>query len=283
MLRLRLLAAGLLALVAFYVPNNARAAESYEGCTGFIDSLPATVSTQGVWCLRKNLSTAIATGAAITIATNNATIDCNDFKIGGLAAGSDSWAFGIQSEGRMNAVVRHCNLRGFYIGIGLEGFGGGHLVEDNRLDQNLTGGIYVSGENSRVLRNQVYDTGGRKGGITSFGIRASADIIDNTVSGVYTDGETSFVLGIEVNADGHEARNNYVRGLVPGAGRATAMQANAFGASFTGNRVSSESYGTKGTGIWANGGFCIDNTVRNYEMAYGMCSQQIGNLSLPAN
>lgn len=273
----------MLAPAAFYVPTNAHAAESYEGCTGFIDSLPATVSTQGVWCLRQNLSTAITTGAAITIATNNATIDCNNFKIGGLAAGSDSWAFGIQAEKRINAVVRNCNVRGFYIGIGLEGTGGGHLVEDNRLDNNLYGGIYVSGDNSRVLRNQVYDTGGRRGSITSFGIRASADIIDNTVSGVYTDGETVFVLGIEVSADGHEARNNYVRGLVPGAGSAMAMQANAFGASFTGNRVSSNSHGTPGVGILGNGGFCIDNTVYNYQSPYGQCLQESGNLSLPAS
>ncbi len=70
----------------------AHAAESYDNCTGFIDSVPATITTQGTWCLRKNLATNITTGNAITIATNNVTIDCNDFKIGGLAAGSASRA-----------------------------------------------------------------------------------------------------------------------------------------------------------------------------------------------
>jgi parallel beta-helix repeat protein len=279
MFRFRLLVAGMFA--AFYVPTTARAAESYEGCTGFIDALPAVISTQGVWCLRKNLSTSVTSGAAITIAAHNVSVDCNNFKIGGLAAGADSWAFGIQAEDRLNLVIQHCNVRGFYIGISLEDTGGGHLVEDNRLDQNLYGGIYVSGENNRVLRNQVYDTGGRLGGTTSFGISAAADIIDNTVSGVYTDGPTSFVLGIEVNVGAYEARNNYVRGMVPGAGTAAAMQANAFGASFTGNRVSSVSAGTAGTGIWANGGFCIDNVVLNYQTPYGACSQEAGNLSSP--
>lgn len=283
MLCLRHLAACLFVLAAFSVPTTVRAAESYEGCTGFIDSLPAVISTQGVWCLRKNLSTNMTSGAAITVAAHNSSIDCNDFKIGGLAAGPGSWAFGIHAQDRMNIAIRHCNIRGFYIGIGLEGGGGGHLIEDNRLDQNLYGGIYVSGENNRVLRNQVYDTGGMPGGITSFGIRASADIIDNTVSGVYTDGSTSFVIGIEVSADGHEARNNYVRGMVPGEGTANAMQANAFGVSFTGNRVSAESLGTAGTGIWANGGFCIDNTVYNYQTPFGTCYQETGNLSLPAH
>src|SRR5690606_9034000 len=80
-----LLLAGLLA-----IPSPARAAESYDSCAGYIDSLPATISQQGVWCLRKNLSTNISTGHAITIAANNVTIDCNDFKIGGLAAGNGS-------------------------------------------------------------------------------------------------------------------------------------------------------------------------------------------------
>ncbi|HEY0661599.1 MAG TPA: hypothetical protein VGD21_09825, partial [Lysobacter sp.] len=61
-------------------PAPAQAAQSYDNCTGFIDSLPATITTQGTWCLRKDLSTAMSSGNAITIATNNVTIDCNDFK-----------------------------------------------------------------------------------------------------------------------------------------------------------------------------------------------------------
>jgi hypothetical protein len=109
------------------------------------------------------------------------------------------------------------------------------------------------------------------------------DIIDNTVAGVYTDSEASFVVGIELSADGHEARGNLVRGLAPGSGLAVAMQANAFGASFTGNRVSAEVSGTAGVGIWANGGFCIGNTVRNYEIPYNICHAGADNLSLPVN
>src|SRR5690606_3370431 len=107
-------------------------------------------STQGTWCLRKNLATNITSGAAIAIATNNVTIDCNDFKIGGLAAGDGSSARGIQGHGRQNATVRHCNVRGFYYGIYISG-GAGHLVEDNRLDNNLYFGIYLlNGTNNLV-------------------------------------------------------------------------------------------------------------------------------------
>src|SRR5690606_11400981 len=48
----------LLAAVAglAFAPGNARA-ENHHTCEGFIDALPATISTQGVWCLRKDLAT----------------------------------------------------------------------------------------------------------------------------------------------------------------------------------------------------------------------------------
>src|SRR5690606_14995164 len=81
---LRTFAVLILAGLASVLP--ARAADDYDACAGFIDSVPATITSQGVWCLRKDLSTAIASGSAITIATNNVTIDCNGFKLGGLAA-----------------------------------------------------------------------------------------------------------------------------------------------------------------------------------------------------
>src|SRR5690348_2627551 len=44
------------------LPLPARAAQSYDNCTGFIDSVPATVSTQGTWCLRHDANTAITSG-----------------------------------------------------------------------------------------------------------------------------------------------------------------------------------------------------------------------------
>ena len=40
----------------------------------------------------------LAGGAAITIATNNVTIDCNGFKLGGLSAGPSTFANGIQAS-----------------------------------------------------------------------------------------------------------------------------------------------------------------------------------------
>src|SRR5688500_8114044 len=88
-----------------FLPAQALAAESYQNCAGFIDTLPAVITSQGVWCLRKDLSTAMIAGAAIDIQANNVTIDCNDFKVGGLAAGAATNAYGV-STFALNATLR---------------------------------------------------------------------------------------------------------------------------------------------------------------------------------
>ena len=93
-----------------------------------IASLPATLSSQGVYCLKQDLSTAIASGNAITVAVNNVTIDCNGYKLGGLAAGITTRAYGIRADGRVNTVVRNCNVRGFFAGMWMQG-GAGHVID----------------------------------------------------------------------------------------------------------------------------------------------------------
>jgi parallel beta-helix repeat protein len=263
------------------VAANVNAAESYDNCTGFIDALPATISTQGVWCLRQNLSTAITTGAAINIATNNVTIDCNDFKIGGLAAGDSSLAIGIYADAQQNATVRHCGIRGFIRGIWLSS-GAGHLVEDNRLDNNLYAGIVISGDNNRVQRNRVYDTGGSTGNTISYGIYAAGDVMDNTVAGVFANGATPARYGIHVSGSGSVARGNQVRGLDVASGvmgAAIGIHAANPGITLAGNRISAE-VATTGNGINGVGGntFCTVNTVVGFATAYNGCEHNFGNL-----
>ena len=283
-LPLRSLPAGL-ALVAGLAttPAPVQAAQSYDSCAGFIDALPATISTQGVWCLRKNLSTAITSGNAITIATNNVTIDCNDFKIGGLAAGDSSTARGIYANNRQNASVRHCAIRGFYFGINLDG-GAGHLVEDNRLDNSLFSGIWVAfADNNRVQRNRVYDTGGVPGGADSYGILADADVIDNTVAGVFATATDTFPSGIYIFDSGSEARGNQVRGLaVAGTGQAIGILVGNSDITLADNRISAAAV-TPGYGIYGGGAntFCTGNTVVNFATNYFSCEHTVDNLPAP--
>jgi len=213
-----LVSAPLLLLLA---ASPARAADSFEGCSGFIDSVPATISTQGVWCLRGDLATALDSGAAITVAVNNVTIDCNQFKLGGLAAGPSSQAVGVFSE-RANTTVRNCNIRGFFVGALIES-AGGNLVEANRFDGNLSSSIRMFGAGSIVRNNRVFDTGGSTTstgsaiGIYSLG---TVDITGNTISNVSSLGDNNTTFGILTSMNGGGSiRDNRIHAvLANGAG-----------------------------------------------------------------
>ena len=199
-------------------PPPAEAAESYDNCAGFVNSLPAVISTQGTWCLNKDLSTNMASGDAITIATNNVTIDCNHFKIGGLAGGAATTTLGIHAATRLNTTVRNCNIRGFFVGVYFTS-GGGHLVEDNSFDGNTVYGILVTSPGSTIRNNLVIDTGGSAASTGSaVGISAGngVDILDNTVNGVAPTGTDATAYGIFTSSNGDGSINgNRVRGLAP--------------------------------------------------------------------
>ena len=103
-----------------------------------------------------------------------------------LAAGAGTLTNGIIAVGRFNATIRHCNIRGFYIGIYFYGGGGGHTIEDNRFDGNTAFGMYLLGDGSVIRRNRIFDTGDAIGTFDAYGIYVdgSIDILNNTVSGV---------------------------------------------------------------------------------------------------
>jgi len=274
----------LLGVAWMQVPAIAVAAEGYDSCAGFIDSLPATIGQQGTWCLRKDLSTAMASGHAITIAANNVTLDCNGFKLGGLAAGAASMARGVHALDRINVTVRNCTIRGFFEGIGLLGTGGGgHRVEDNLLDQNLVAGIYLQGDGNLVQRNRIADTGGSDvaPGL-AWGIVGTADMLDNAIDGVSATGEFAGAWGIQASGAGNEVRGNRVRrviaGLMPGA-EAVGIEALSGGMTLDRNRVHTLA-GLPGTGILASGAksSCTYNVVVDFELGYFGCERTLGNL-----
>jgi hypothetical protein len=268
--------------------RSARAAESYDNCTGFIDSVPATISTQGTWCLRHDLATNLTSGNAIEIATNNVTLDCNDFKLGGLAAGATSLVTGIHANYRQNVTVRHCNVRGFLTGIELIR-GAGYLVEDNLLEGNLYRGIYIFGDNSLVQHNRVFDTGGS----TTYsgyagGISATAGIIDNIVDGLFTEGTTRQLIGIDGYGVSTRIAGNRVGGLESnGGGIVTGVQVHDYngGSMIAGNRIVAATTAANGYGILGSydipsGSYCSGNTVANFATPFFGCQLGMNNDSL---
>ena len=262
------------------VPATARAAQSYDSCAGFIDSLPVVITSQGTWCLRKDLATAMTSGAAIEAKTNNVTIDCNNFKIGGLAAGDASTTYGIYSSNRQNITVRNCNLRGFYGGVFLYK-GAGHLIENNRVDNALSYGLFMLTDfsSSGVIRNNlVYATGGTPNNYMPLGISGVADMIDNTVDGVFSTAANAAPIGLDAMGPGTEIRGNRVRGLVAsGTGQAIGLRMMANGIIATGNRFTSQTT-LQGIAIQGSGyAVCQDNVSSRYAQSFISCQDAGGN------
>lgn len=273
-----------------FFTGTAEAAESYDNCNNYIDTLPATISTQGVWCLRKDVATSITSGNAIRIDTNNVTIDCNGFKVGGLGGGPASKANGIFANNRQNITVRGCNVRGFATGIHING-GAGHMVERNRLDHNLGTGIVLGTlniggpptDNSVIQGNSVYDTGSPTGNSVAAIFAGGADVIDNTVSGVFTKGDGS-TYGIVAFKAGAVVRGNRVRELeATSTVQAWGLWAPGSDARVEDNSLAIEGSGSGHIGILGDspgGAMCVDNTSKGFSVAVQQCFDGGGNAHL---
>jgi hypothetical protein len=263
------------------MPTPAQAAQSYDNCTGFISSVPATITTQGTWCLDKDLATSMTAGYAITISANNVTIDCNHFKIGGLGAGAGTEAIGVFAWSRLNATVRNCNIRGFQVGLYFSD-GGGHLVEDNSFDGNTLYGILVSSFGSTIRSNLVIDTGGSTAATgMAVGIHGAngADILDNTVNGVAPTGGNAYAYGIHSGYNG-SVNGNRVRALAPaGTGVAYGIFSDGPGRDIIrGNDVQGPGPSvTGGVGIYcgSNAATTRDNVIAGFETGISTCLSSV--------
>jgi hypothetical protein len=274
---LRLLSLSLLAFLSL----PARAAQSYDNCTGFIDSLPTSISTQGVWCLRKNLTTAINNADAIAVVGNNITIDCNEFKIGGLAAGPSTQAIGIGSNGSQNITVRNCGIRGFSRGIELTG-GAGHLVEDNRLDNNIYIGIAVTGDYSMVRRNRIFDMGSALS-TGSYSLIVKGDAIDNVIAGASGSSSNYIGNGLVSLGTGGVLRGNRISGM-QNAGSSGAVGIwimEGYGMRIEDNHLVDTVAGDT-IGISAGSGdVCVGNSTLGYAVAKYGCTLGSGEVTTP--
>jgi hypothetical protein len=281
-------------ILALALTPAAHAAESYDSCTGYVSSLPATISTQGTWCLNKDLSTGLSYVDAINVAANNVTIDCNGFKLGGLSAGAGTLSNGIGATDRFNVTVRNCNIRGFAYGVFLLGTAprttGGHIVEDNRFEANTYIGISVDGDGSVVRRNLVVDTGLTPSFTDPQGIRAywGTDVLDNTIVGVTAlAGSNDSVYGIySFGSPGNSVSGNRVRGLVADGTGTTRGIALVFSqpAAAVGNVIAGSSGGTGEIGLFctaAAGAGAKDNVIMKFATGIDGCVDAGGNAVVP--
>ena len=198
-------------VLSMYAPLRAETID----CTA-ITSLPYTISSSGIYCLTGNLSTSMTLGNAITINTNNVTIDLNGWRLGGLAAGTGTQTNGIYARDRKNITIQNGTLRGFSRGIFFSGsipftISQGNIVQNVRLEQNTYMGIQADGRGTILRSNQIVDTGGTTNSGLVIGILVygpGARIIDNDVIGVNA---TVDAFGIQaVSAPGTVLEHNRV-------------------------------------------------------------------------
>jgi hypothetical protein len=251
-----------------------------------ITAVPAIISQQGVHCFKQDLATSITSGNAITVSVPNVVIELNGYKLGGLAGGSSSQAYGIHAVDRQNVTIRNGTIRGFNRNIFLEASGDdsgstGHLVEQIRSERALFAGIMAEGRNVVLRDNFIYDTGNSGIGTTAHGIIAQQgagfSITGNIVSGI---AETTSANGISVNsAPNSFISDNQIRKLSANTMRGIAIVA-ADRTIIMDNILQNEAFG--GNGIVASGAseVCIRNVVANFSVSFSGCEVLDGNVGL---
>lgn len=207
----RILAIAILG-AALWLPARAQAAESFDGCTGYIDALPADIVAPGTWCLRKDLRNAPGDWYGIVVKAGDVVLDCHGFQLDGRQA-DNVLTEGVFMYGNLphdHVTVRNCTVRGYSDGIWVIGNEG--VVADNRVIEAGRTGIAISGDNGAIRRNRVMRTGGGPDG-EARGIQAygSVDILDNDVFGFATGADQNRIEGIVSGDFASVVQGNRVR------------------------------------------------------------------------
>jgi Periplasmic copper-binding protein (NosD) len=223
-----------------------------------ITSLPATITSTGVYCLTQDLVTNISSGSAITIDANSVILDLNGHKLGGQAGGLATFARGVYAVNHRNITVKNGTIRGFYFSVYLLDSSAdlsasvGNVIEDIRAESNTFAGIVSYGRGGVVRKCQVANTGG-----TSLSASAPAH-------------------GIIAAGPGYRVLNNDVTDTVaaPGAESHGITMYAASGAVVEGNRVSNTTTLPSSTGIYVNfdatDAMIVDNRISHTSLGVDM-------------
>ncbi|HEY8150436.1 MAG TPA: Calx-beta domain-containing protein [Vicinamibacteria bacterium] len=189
--------------------------------------VPYTITAQGSYCLVRNLSTAQASGAAITINSDFVSLDLKGFKIGGGSAGAGTQAYGVYALDRKNVTVKNGNLRGFFKGVYLADDSGtftvsqGHLLQGLLLDENTEAGLHVQGRGTVVRNTQVVRTGGTAAlgaDSSTYGIFVEgpgARVVDSDVTDTVGVGSgTGIAIGLGTGSNGAVVEKNRMANAV---------------------------------------------------------------------
>lgn len=267
------------ALLVLSTTLFAPAASAQSDDCKLIESLPTTIASPGNYCMVANATLNMTSGAAITIAANNVTVDCRDFTVFNEAASAAGSSAGVVAVSKYNLLVRNCRLvGGFTDGIRLtmplQDFNTSfyNRVEDNYVAGPYRHGILAYGSAVEVLRNRVYDVGGQTSGVVA-GIRIGGgtlssnkfQVVDgNLVAGTSSTTNHAYAI-LSDGSVGALFRDNTLTGTAGGepSFRGTGIRVT------TGTAISVRDNHIVGRGqsneigiqLPTNGGVCFDNRI----------------------
>ncbi len=246
-----------------------------------INALPAIINATGIWCLQKDLTWAGTTGNAIDVQAAAVTLDLNGFTITGSLSNSTQ-AIGIHSLNRRNVTMRNGTIRGFRIGISLEGASAiNNVIQDMHIDQQRLTGIDVQQTVRTAIRNnQVTNIGAVTiDGVVGINIFQAkfAMVTNNTVNGVAA---SSADTGIAAShTEMAEIRDNTVLNVVAPSSVGIVNNGSSYNSVINNRVLNSVTLGT--TGISGGGGVnCINNVIQRYTTA-STCNFDSGNVTPP--
>lgn len=204
-----------------------------------ITSIPYVIKQPGLYLFTEHMTTNIASGNAITIASDDVIVDLNGFMLDGLAAGSGTEAKGIYADHCKNVMIKNGVIKGFKNAINIDSSwrasgdnslppkpSNAIIIENIRALKNIYKGIYVKGDNS-IIRNNMISGGG-------IGIHVSGSDFDGVASGQGTVIENNSISSLyETNVFGIylvytskiAVKNNVISGLrsSPGGGQSACI------------------------------------------------------------
>jgi len=271
---LALVAAGWLAAA----PAHAETTSCIE-----IASLPAVITVQGVHCLKKSFQVNLADGPAIQVAVNNVTIDMNGFKLGNLAAGSQTAAVGIAGLERKNIIIQNGSIRGFAVGIMLLGdpYGPsfGHRIEGMSLDSNLFSAILAVGGGIVIRDNQITNTANAMLNQTLAKKSLRAPMMRNARSKFAAQAQDFGAVGILGVLSNSVIENNKITGTVSQGEAGGIIVSQSFNVAISGNFISGVRAGTYASGVMSgadnhniviSGNTILDGETSGSDTAYGI-------------
>jgi parallel beta helix pectate lyase-like protein len=228
------------------------AAAQAQNCT--IKSLPHTITAPGTYCLKDSLT---AAGDGITIAADDVVLD-----LGGLSIVGSGTGLGVQASNHNNVTVRNGTVRGFVVGVRIDGeFAQGAVIERLRVEGNSAVGIQAAGRGTAVRHNTIIGSGSHAEGIVCAGILVNrgsgVHITDNEILDVQSDVASGIAVGIDVfGATGTVVERNVVENVLGNVPKGIYF-VTSDGSSAVGNRVYNVTTGIQfdSTGIYK------DNTV----------------------